>query len=44
MFANSAAGGQYMALIGDSFYENVFQQENKKDGLGQFWKRLKCFL
>jgi len=38
MFANSASGGQYMALLGDSFYDNVFQQENKIDGLGMFGK------
>ena len=38
MFANSAAGGQYMALLGSSFYENVFQEEKKVDGLKAFGK------
>ena len=36
MFANSASTGQYMALLGESFYDQVFKGEDKMAGLGQF--------
>ena len=38
MFANSAASGQYLSLLGQSAYSNIFDQELNKQGLTQFGK------